>query len=38
MAQCVAREIVDELGMAETHLNFCGVHVHVHFLVRQIQK
>ena len=34
----VAREVVNELRMPEAHLDFRRVHVHVHFLVRQIEK
>src|SRR5579862_96947 len=38
MPQRVAREIVNELRMPEAHFYFCGVNVHVYFLIRQIEK
>ena len=34
----IAREVVHKLRMPEAHLDLRRVHVHVHFLVRQIEK
>jgi hypothetical protein len=38
LADRVAREVVHKLRMPETHLDFRGMNVHVHFFGGQIEK
>ena len=38
LADGIAREIMHELRPTEAHLNLRGMHIHVHFVVRHVQK